>query len=207
MGYETRCVATVRDADGMTREGEGAVLLETDELIVRGPARVRVPRSSIRDVRRDGDTLHVTHAAGSLSLPLGAGAAKWEARIAAPPKSVIDKLDVKPGARVWVSGAVSDELRAGLAERTSELRVGGRAPAACDVIFLAVDGDAELARVAIVTPALAERGALWVIHPKGAGGVLDTAIFAAAKAAGLVATKVARISETHTGEKLVRPKR
>jgi hypothetical protein len=37
-------------------------------------------------------------------------------------------------------------------------------------------------------------------------GVRDTAIFAAAVAAGLTYTKVVRFSDTHTGEKLVIPR-
>jgi hypothetical protein len=206
VGYETRCLARVRDAGGATREGEGAVLLETDELIVRGPARVRVPRASITDVRADGGALTVTHAAGTVTLVLGADAAKWRDRIAEPPKARIDKLDVKSGARVWVvnvdDGAFADEVRA----RTPNVRVGGRA-AESDVVFLGVERDADLARVAKAAAALAPRGALWVVHPKGPGGVPDTAVFAAGKAAGLTAVKVARWSATHTAEKLVRPLR
>jgi hypothetical protein len=44
------------------------------------------------------------------------------------------------------------------------------------------------------------------VHPKGKDGVKDTAIFAAGRAAGLVAIKVARVSGTHSAEKLVRPR-
>ncbi len=48
-------------------------------------------------------------------------------------------------------------------------------------------------------------GAIWVVHPKGPTGIADTAIFAKAKELGLTATKVARVSDTLTAEKLVRP--
>jgi hypothetical protein len=205
MGLETRCLARTRDADGTLREGEGAVLLETDELIVRGPARVKVPRASITDVTVDGGTLTVTHADGTVVLALGKDAEKWRARILEAPKALIDKLDVKPGARVLVVGLADPEFLAALRARTPD--VATTEPGApCDVVFLAVERDAELARIADVLPALTERGALWVVHPKGTGGVLDTAVFAAGKASGLVATKVARFSATHTAEKLVRPR-
>lgn len=206
MGLETRCLARVRDADGTFREGEGAVLLETDALIVRGTARVRVPRAAITDVRADGGTLTVTHATGSVVLALGADAAKWRARIAAPPTALVDKLDVKPDAKVCVLGVDDAAFLASLHARTPNVVTSPRATE-YDVVFLAVGRDAELARVAEVVPALAERGALWVVHPKGRDGVRDTAIFAAGRAAGLTATKVARFSDTHTAEKLVRSRR
>ena len=40
MGYETKCRARVTDASGV-READATVLLETDDLIVRGDARVK----------------------------------------------------------------------------------------------------------------------------------------------------------------------
>jgi len=205
VGYETRCVARVRDSSGATREAEATVLLETDELVVRGPARVRVPRAAITDVRTEGGTLTVTHAHGTLSLALGADSEKWRARLAEPPKALIDKLDVKPGAKVCVLGVEDAEFLASLGARTPNVVTSPRATG-CDVVFLAVERDADLPRVARAEPMLAERGALWVVHPKGPNGVLDTAVFAAGKAVGLAATKVARWSATHTAEKLVRPK-
>jgi hypothetical protein len=205
VGYETRCIARVRDASGEAREGEGAVLLETDELVVRGPARVRVPRAAITDVGvRDDATVVVTHARGVVELALGAEAAKWRARLLAPPKPLVDRLDVKPDARVWVAGVDDDALLAALRARTPHVHVGDRPAGAYDVVLLAVEREAELPRVAGAAAALAERGALWVVHPKGPGGLPDTAVFAAAKAAGLAATKVARVSATHTAEKLAR---
>lgn len=206
MGRETRCRAQVRDADGATREGEGAVLLEGDALIVRGPARTRIPRVEIRSVEAHADgTLIVAHAGGVLTLALGGQAEAWRARLLEPPKPLIDKLDVKPGATVLVVGVRDAAFLAALRERTPHVTTA--APSApCDVVFLGVERDAELAHIADVAPALAERGALWVVHPRGAGGVPDTAIFAAGRVAGLTATKVARFSATHTAEKLVRPR-
>jgi hypothetical protein len=45
-----------------------------------------------------------------------------------------------------------------------------------------------------------------VIHPKGQTGVADTTIFEKAQALNLAYTKVARVSDTHTAEELVRPR-
>jgi hypothetical protein len=38
----------VTDAAGVVREGDATVLLETDELIVRGAARIKIPRTAIQ---------------------------------------------------------------------------------------------------------------------------------------------------------------
>jgi len=206
MGYETRCRVRTIDAAGTAREADATVLLEPDDLIVRGEARVRVSRATITSMDARDGRLVVVHPAGTLSLALGADAAKWLARLQAPPKARIDKLDVKPGARVWLAGvtdaALGDELRA----RTAAVGSGPTVPVGCDVVFLQVDRDDELARIGEVAAVLPPVGALWVVHPKGKGGVPDTAVFAAARAAGLTYTKVAAFSATHGAEKLVWPR-
>ena len=207
MGLETRCRVTVRDASGAERAADDAVvLLETDELIVRGPARVKVLRSAITAVRAAEGALTIEHAGGTVVLGLGAaGAKKWAEKIAEAPKPLIDKLDVKPGAKVWVSGVTDETFLASLRARSDHVSTG-RSASGCDVIFLAVERTADLAGIAKAAGAMGPKGALWVVHPKGKDGVPDTAIFAAAKEAGLTYTKVARFSETHTAEKLVRPR-
>lgn len=61
MGLEATCRGT-----GTAGTGEGQLLLETDELIFRGPARVRIPTASIRRVVADDDTLTVVYRDGSM---------------------------------------------------------------------------------------------------------------------------------------------
>ena len=100
MGYETKCRARVTDASGAVREADATVLLETDELIVRGDARIKIPRVSIERVAVRGGTLTVTAPQGVVAMTLGDNAAKWMKKIQEPPKQLIDKLDVKPEAKV-----------------------------------------------------------------------------------------------------------
>ena len=64
----------------------------------------------------------------------------------------------------------------------------------------------KLPRIERAMNAMLEDGAIWVIHPKEREGVADTSIFKKAKALDLTYTKVARVSDTHTAEKLVRPR-
>jgi hypothetical protein len=207
MGYETKCDVRVDDGAGQVRRATNAtVLLETDELIVRGEARVRVPRADIRDVTRRAGTVIITSPAARVTLTLGAdAAAKWEQRLQEPPKRLIDKLDVKPGAKVWLIKVTDAALVAQLAERTSRLSTG-RSATKVDVAFVQVDGASDLTRVTAAAQAIVPDGAIWVVHPKGKDGVADTTIFAEAKRLGLTSTKVARVSDVQSAEKLVWPR-
>jgi hypothetical protein len=206
MGYETVCRVRVDDRAGSVREAQGKVLLETDELIVRGDARVRVPRTSIERVTRRDGTVSITSPGAIVTLTLSPdAAAKWHEKLEQPPKQRIDKLDVRPGAKVWLLGVKDGSLEAELASRTDHVS-HGRTARACDVVFVGVESVDQLHRIDRALAALDDDGAIWVVHPKGRDGVADTTIFGRAKALGLVYTKVARISDTHTAEKLVRPR-
>ena len=206
MGYETKCRVHVDDGSGKPRIAEGTVLLETDDLIVRGDARVKVPRRDIQDVSRRAGVVTITAPQATVKLTLGEPAAtRWEAKLKEAPKRLIDKLDVKPNAKVWLLDVTEPELETQLAERTSEV---SRAKSARerDVVFVGVERDAHLPRIERALNAMLDDGAIWVIHPKGRDGVADSSIFEKAKTLNLTYTKVARVSETHTAEKLVRPR-
>ena len=204
MGYETKCRVRVTDAAGV-READATVLLETDDLIVRGEARVKIPRAAIRDAKPRGDKLTVVSPEATVVMTLGPdAAAKWAKKIQEPPKQLIDKLDVKPTAKVWLFGVDDETLIAQVGERAAKTTSGSTA-ADCDVVFVGVDTDKQLDRIDRASKAMTDDGAIWVVHRKGAAGIPDTTIFGRAKALGLVYTKVARVSDTHTAEKLVRP--
>ena len=205
MGLEARCGARVRDAAGTERAGVGTALLETEALVVRGDARVRVPRAAITEAAAHDGILTVRWREGSLELTLGAAATKWAARLHEAPKPAIDKLDVKPGMLVSAVGIGDAALLEQLDGRAGRL-VRDRVEPGSDVVLLGVERAADLDAIAPAAAAMAERGALWAVHPRGVREVQDTAIFAAARAAGLTYTKVARVSDTHTAEKLVRPR-
>jgi len=206
MGYETKCRVHVDDGSGKPRIAEGTVLLETDDLIVRGDARVKVPRRDIQDVSRRAGVVTITAPQATVKLTLGEPAAtRWEAKLKEAPKRLIDKLDVKPNAKVWLLDVAEPELETQLAERTSEVS-RGKSARERDVVFVGVERDAHLPRIERALNAMLDDGAIWVIHPKGRDGVADTSIFEKAKTLNLTYTKVARVSETHTAEKLVRPR-
>src|SRR5579862_1017148 len=171
------------------------VLLETDEIIVRG----RVPFSAITNVKADGGRLFLRTSQGDMALDLGPAASKWAEKIKSP-KSLIDKLGVATDAVVSVLNLDAEFLEG----RTGNI-TRGRVNAESSVVFLGVEREQDLPKIAAVAAKLPPKAALWVVHPKGKTGVPDTAIFAVAKQNGLTYTKVAKFSETHTAERLNRP--
>jgi hypothetical protein len=192
MGREVRCL--VRHGG---EEAEAKALLETDEVIVRSPFRLTVPRSAINAARADGPRLEIAYDNGPLVLELGENeAAKWAHDIANP-KSLADKLGVKSGQRVRLVGNVGTEL-VGAGSRVED----GEA----DVVFVAIEQAVDLPRIGALQHEIARDGAIWAIRPKGRDDLTEAMVLGAGREAGLYDVKTARISATHTGEKFVIPK-
>jgi hypothetical protein len=198
MGIETTCRVETEAGTG-----DAKVLLETEELVVRGAYKTRIPLKSVEAAVVDGRKLIVSHGKSRTVLHLGPEAARWADRILNP-KSRLEKLGVKPGMVVSCQGITDPALKDELTSAGATVS-WGRIKKDSDLIFLGVERDPEVSRIAPSVGSLRPNGAIWVIHPKGKEGVKDTAIFAAGRAAGLVATKVAKFSESHTAEKLVVP--
>lgn len=200
MGQEARC--RVRFADQLS---EGKALLEATELIFRGDFRLRIPLQSIADLVEDGDDLRVAFADRIATFELGAKtAAKW-ASIIRNPKGLLEKLGVTAGSNVVVLGIDDDSFRDDLLR--AGVSISDLSHADIDVIFYGADVAADLRRLADLKARMKPNGAVWVVSPKGKNPQLrDTEIMAAAREAGLVDTKVASFSDTHTALKLVIPK-
>ena len=191
MGREARCAVS---HDG--QEADAKAQLETDELIVRSPFRLSVPRAGIRSARVAGDSLEVVYDGGELTLRLGEReAAKWAAEIANP-RTLADKLGVKGGQRVRLVGAADAGL-VGSGQRVAD----GEA----DVVFLAAETPAALEQIVSLRDQIARDGAIWVIRPKGRDDLTEAMVIAAGRGAGMHDIKIARISATHTGMKFVIP--
>jgi hypothetical protein len=202
VGLEAKCQLRV----GRTVH-DGKALLETDEVIFRGPpdVRLKIPLTSITSISANNGALRIDHADGRAVLELGAAAEKWAERIRSP-RTLIDKLDIKPDAVVSVLGASvsDDDFLKQLRTRTTRITIG-RADPVSGVILLGIETARDLVRITKIATSMPRSAMLWVVHPKGVAGVKDTDIFAVADSAGLTYTKVARFSATHTAEKLVVP--
>ncbi|MEW5916383.1 MAG: hypothetical protein AB1762_08255 [Gemmatimonadota bacterium] len=200
MGLEAMCAVKV----GLRRT-TGKALLESDHVLLRLPQeRVKIAFADIEKLETKDGQLAIKHRGGSVNIYLGAAAAKWMEKIKNP-RSLMDKLGVKPGMRVAVHGVDDAEFLLQLGERTGNAarRPGGHG---LDMIFFGCETVDGLVRLAALKRTLKSDGALWVVHRKGRDATLkDVDVFAAAKRVGLVDNKVAAFSATHTAERLVIP--
>jgi hypothetical protein len=119
-------------------------------------------------------------------------------------RSRIDKLGIKPGARVAVLGLEDAAFMRELVERTDDIS-SGRPRKDSDAILLRVDGPKDLARLTALQKSMKRDGMIWTIWPKGQKHVGEDMIRRAAIAQGLVDVKVMAFSETLSGLKLVIP--
>jgi hypothetical protein len=198
MGLEAACTLAWQG-----RKVAGKALLETEEILFRGPVRLKIPKTDITAFAVDGDALRVTFGGETASFGLGPAAEKW-ARALATKKTRIDKLGIKEGQVVSVVGVDDPSFGEELRERIGAFH-DGRPAKKNDVLMLGVNRPADLDRIEKAKAMLEARGALWIIRPKGRAEVTEAQVRAAAKGAGLVDVKVAAFSATHTAEKYVIP--
>jgi hypothetical protein len=199
MGQEAPSVVTF----GPSRSA-GKALLETAELIFRGDFRLVIPFKDIDDLRVEDGILAVRFSEGEARFELGALAAKWAEKIQNP-RSRLDKLGVKRASSVVVTGIEDATFKEELAASGATVYEQAK-PGPVDLIFFGADSTADLDCLPALTERIKANGAIWVVAPKGKGSLLkDTEIMAAARAAGLVDTKVAAFSDSHTALKLVIP--
>ena len=118
-------------------------------------------------------------------------------------KPLLDRLGVKPGAKVVLVNLDDADFVRLLRGRTSDIaRTKPRTP--CDVVFLGASTRSDLERIRDVKTWIEPNGAVWVVRPKGGRSELrDTDVIDAGLAAGLVDNKIASFSDTHGAMRLV----
>jgi hypothetical protein len=121
-------------------------------------------------------------------------------------RPLVEKLGVKPGARVAIIRVPDPALRVLLSERTDDVTEGQPRPGT-DLVFLGADSIDELGRLPKLRARLRPDGAIWVVSRKGRAATLrDVDVIEAAVASGLVDNKVVSFSDTHTALRLVIPR-
>jgi hypothetical protein len=188
MGREARCRCRWGD-----RSAEVNALLESTELILRGPIRARIPLRDISAVRADAAAL-TFHAAGEpVTLELGAAEARtWAQKLTTPPPSLARKLGIGPQTTLAVRGTIDDaDLAAALASAATQ-----RArPATADLAVLRCDDARALTAFAERFAGLAAPPPLWIVYTKGKSAPLgEHAVRDAMRAHGFVDVKVAAVS-------------
>jgi hypothetical protein len=194
MGQEIKCVIEYRN-----REEEGTALLETSEILFRGSIRLKIPFSVITELDAQDGKLSVAFPEGPAVFRLGKAAEKWAEKIRNPP-TLLDKLGVKSGSRVGLSGKFENTFEA-------ELKARGAVTARkeLDLLFFVAESNEQLTKIDSLVELLTPAGALWIVYPKGVKSITEAEVMKAGKAAGLVDTKVASFSSTHTALKMVIP--
>lgn len=198
MGAEARC--TVRHGG---RASVGKALLETDQIVFRGDFRLTIPFREITSLTVADGQLVVAFGGETATFELGASAERWADRIRKP-KTLLDKMGVRPGMRLSLVGVPDAPFRELLRERGIDF-ANGQAAAGSNVVVLGAERLDDLARLHDLKRIVARDGAIWIVSPKGGREPREADVLAAGKDAGLVDTKVVRFSDTHTAHKFVIP--
>ena len=181
----------------------GKALLETSELLFRGETRLKIAFSAIRGLQASDGELQVRTREGLSVFELGARAEKWREKIANP-KTLLDKLGVKNGERVSLTGEFPSDFLASLKKQGAVLHA--HAAKGASWYFLATESRQDLQRVKTISRALEGSVALWIVYPKGQAAISEGDVRSAGLRAGLTDIKVASFSATHTALKFVIPK-
>jgi len=198
MGYTADCK--------LKYEGKaysGKALLETDYLEFKGDLRLKIPFKSITTAALEKTALQIKFDGRSALFEIGDQAEKWLQKILHP-KSLLDKLGVKPEHKICVLKVDDASFLSDLEKRTPN--VNHRLSSECDVIFLGVGQESDLAALERCRASLKKAGAIWIVNPKGQKSFNENDVLAAGKKAGLVDVKVVKFSETHTAHRFVIPK-
>jgi len=198
MGNEIVCRASLG-----AQTSEGKALLESDHLLFRGEFRCKVFFRDLVKVSADGGTLSLFGPEGELRLELGKKATVWSEKILHP-KSRAEKLGLKAGTQVLVVNLADTGFQAELAKSAVEI-TSARSKSQNDLVFFGVEDAPELTKIPDLVARFKERGALWIVYPKGQSRISESAVILAGRAAGLKDVKVVSFSSTQTALKFVRP--
>jgi hypothetical protein len=187
VGREAICKC---DWAGVTAEVK--VLLEPNEMIVRGEIHKRVPRTELNEVTVQSDRLCFTVGREPVQLFLGSTAAvSWAKAIATPLPALSRKLGITGKTIVRTIGSIHDNaLKSALAEAA---RIS---PRGADLIVACVDTPESLRATLREARAQLSQGVpIWMVYAKGPGHSLnESSIRSLLRANGMMDTKVASVS-------------
>ena len=198
MGKELNC--SVRFGK---QQSEGKALLETSEILFRGEFRLKIPFSTITSAKAVDGELRLQTADGLAVFHLGAASEKWCEKILHP-KSRIEKLGVKPGAKVSLLGEFEADFLHEVGSLTKSVSKG-KAASDSECIFFAADSKGDLGSLSKISKFMQGSAALWIVYPKGQKHITENDVLAAGRNCGLKDVKVVGFSPTHTALKFVIP--
>jgi hypothetical protein len=185
------------------QESDGKALLETSEILFRGDFRLKIPFSTIKSAKAVDDELRLQTAEGLAVFQLGAAAEKWCEKILHP-KSRIEKLGVKHGARVSLLGDFDAGFLAEIGKLSKSVSKS-KIAADSEWIFFAADSKQDLGAMPKISKSMKGAAALWIVYSKGQKHITENDVLAAGRKEGLKDVKVVGFSSTHTALKFVIP--
>jgi hypothetical protein len=204
MGDERTC-----RYESASRTGEGRALLETSEIVFRGPFRARIAFDAMTNVRAEGGTLTFAHAGESVRLVFPGDAKRaqvWAKKIRTP-KGRLAKLGIDAGTRVQVIGLATHDDATFFDELAAVGAIGSEDVATADAIVVMLRTAHDLERLRTLRASMRDDAAIWTLRAKGKGAtVAEGEAMRAGHDAGLVDVKVAAFSETLSAMKWVVPK-
>ncbi len=198
MGNEVTC--RVRFGN---QESGGKALLETSEILFRGDFRLKIPFSMMKSVKAANGELRVETSEGLADFQLREAAEKLRDKILYP-KSRLEKLGVKPGAKVSLFGDLEAEFLREVGGLTKSL-IKSKVTSDSECIFFAADSKEGLAALSKISKSMQGATALWIVYPKGQKHITENDVLSAGRKAGLKDSKVVGFSPTHTALKFVIP--
>jgi len=185
------------------QESEGKALLETSEILFRGDFRLKIPFATIKSVKAANGELRVETPEGLAVFQLSDAAEKWRDKILHP-KSRMEKLGVKLGAKVSLFGDFEAEFLREVSDLTKSL-IKSKVTSDSECIFFAADSKEGLAALSKISKSMQGATALWIVYPKGQKHITENDVLSAGRKAGLKDIKVVGFSPTHTALQFVIP--
>lgn len=186
------------------KECDGQLYLESAQILFRGEGeRVVIDiKNIVRAVAEDG-TLKIAVGDVEYRFEIGRSAQRWADTISNP-RTLIQKLGVKPDSKVAYIGKRDHDLLAELEGAVSNVRKTANGHN-YDFIFVGLEGAYDLRLLEDLNTLIKSRGAIWVIFPKRTPELKAEIVIRQGKSQGLVDNKIARISDRLTGMKFVIP--
>jgi hypothetical protein len=190
MGKEATCNVQIANESAQCK-----VLLESNEVIVRGPIRRKFAVASVARVQVQGDTLHFHAGIEEVALKLGpARAQSWARKLTTPPPTLAKKLGIDAATQLASMGEfTTPELTAAIAQAASD------ESGSPDLVLSLVKTVADLNHTLDLYQSLKTHPPIWIVYPKGARKAIgETEIRSTLRRQGFMDTKVASVSTTLT---------
>lgn len=196
MGREATC-----QCQWGAESGQCKVLLETNELIVRGPIRRRVPIVSLTQVSARGNDLHFHVADDAVTLALGATLAmSWAKKLVTPPPTLAAKLGISSQSNLLIVGDCADEELNAAIETAAT--IGSKNP---DLILAHVRSVGDLNHALDLYSKIPSGPPIWIVYPKGPNKPIgETEIRDTLRRENFIDTKVAAVSTSLTALRFIK---